>query len=128
MTSVRAGGHRKPFDTRLMIFFLIIWLSIFKEAREVAGNNFPSQHLTLPLCYIFLILPILLVSSYALRKFLKFNWCMRRFCGYRQLDDDLLEQRSHNPYVSNNALHSPDILEQRSHTPEVSNNNWSTSY
>ena len=112
----------------LMIFFLIIWLSIFNEAREVAGKNFTFQHQALPLCYIFLILPILLVSSYALRKFVKFNWCMRRFRGYRQLDEDLLEQRSHNPYVSNNALQSPDILEQQSHTPEVSNNNWSTSY
>ena len=89
----------------LLIFFLITWIAAFQEALMVAGKNISFQHLTLPFCYISLILPILVVSTYWFNKLyrVKLKQFVSRFRKYRHFDEDLPEQRSHTPYV----LHSP---------------------
>ena len=92
----------------LTLFFLIIWLLIFQQTYKVAGKNVAFQHSFLPFCYISLILPILVVSTYWFNKLyrVKLKQFVSRFRKYRHLDEDLPEQRSHTPYVSSNSLHS----------------------
>lgn len=93
----------------LMILFLIIWLSIFRDTRQAAGKHLTFQHSALPLCYVSLIFPLVLVSIYWLQKIVK-SICSNlklKFCRVKpsddlddDLDDDLLEQRSLSPYMS----------------------------
>ena len=92
----------------LTLFFLIIWLLIFQQTYKVTDKNISFQHWALPFCYISLILPILVVSTYWFNKLyrVKLKQFVSRFRKYRHLDEDLPEQRSHTPYVSSNSLHS----------------------
>jgi hypothetical protein len=88
----------------LMIFFLIFWIAIFHGTRQAAGKHLRFQHVNLPMCYIMLILPILLIITYWLRSvFKKRAWRFRRLLRKSHSDEDLLEQRSHSPYVSQSS-------------------------
>ena len=83
----------------LMILFLIVWLAIFHNTRQAAGKHLQFQRISLPMCYIVLVLPILSIIVYWLWSIFK----KKQFqCWLRKShsDEDLLEQRSHSPYVS----------------------------
>ena len=87
----------------LMILFLLIWLTIFRDTRQAAGKHLSFQHSAIPLCYLSLIFPMVLVSIYWLQKVVKSIWCKLKFCKAKHpndLDDDLLEQRPLSPYLS----------------------------
>ena len=83
----------------LMILFLISWIAIFHATRQTAGKHHVFQHINLPMCYIVLVLPILLITTYWLRSVFK-KRRLRRWLHKSPSDEDLLEQRSHSPYVS----------------------------
>ena len=83
----------------LMIFFLISWIAIFHATRQAAGKHHVFQHIHLPMCYIVLVLPILFIITYWLRSVFK-KRLLRRWLHKSPSDEDLLEQRSHSPYVS----------------------------
>ena len=86
----------------LMIFFLIPWISIFHGTCQAAGKHHVFQHVNLPMCYFVLVLPILLITTYWLRSIFK-KRRLRRWLHKSPSDEDLLEQRSHSPYVSKSS-------------------------
>ncbi len=83
----------------LMILFLVMWLAIFHSTRQAAGKHLQYQHVNLLLCYVVLILPVLFIIAYWLRRVFKKKRC-QRWLHKSHSDEDLLEQRSHSPYVS----------------------------
>ena len=89
----------------LMILFLIVWLAIFHNIRVAAGKHLLFQHINLPICYFVLVLPILLLIAFWLWSVCK-KRRFRRWLHKSHSDEDLLEQRSHSPYVSQGSTDS----------------------
>ena len=107
---VRPYNERNDVFNRLdplMIFFLVIWLMIFRDLHHLAGGDYTSQHADLFLCYILLIIPLFVVTSYWYVKVFKLKWCKSRFQGNSLYpEEDLVEQRSLSPYAQKNMYGS----------------------
>lgn len=86
----------------LMILFLIMWLAIFHSAHQAAGKHVEFQHVNLSMCYFVLVLPILFIIAYRLRHIFKKKH-FQCWLHKSHSDEDLLEQRSHSPYVSQSS-------------------------
>ena len=111
ITVVRPYNKRNDIFNRLdplMIFFLVIWLMVFRNLRQLAGEDYSAQHTGLSLSYIVLILPIFVVISYWCVKVIKLKWCEFQFRSNSVYpEEDLFEQRYLTPcnQKENNILY-----------------------
>ena len=82
----------------LMILFLITWLASYKDIRMATGNHLACQRVSMVVCFISLILPLLFISLFILRKLIGKKWFhLWKYSSYSL--EDSLEQRLHSPRV-----------------------------
>ena len=82
----------------LMIFFLVVWLVAYKDLRTLPLNQLARQRLSVALCFISLLFPLVLITLYLLRNTLIFKKWWKRSPSSESLED-LIEQRTHLPHV-----------------------------
>ena len=80
----------------LMIFFLIVWLISYRNIHLAAGKHLKHQNVSVALCVISLILPLVVVLLYML-KGLVVKRCKHLLNSFEESQD--LEQRTHHPHI-----------------------------
>ena len=94
----------------IMMLFLVVWLVCFKELHVTGGKHHKTQLSLIPLLYMSLFLPLLIMFFYAMRQILMKKWlracCKKPQNQYERLDDDILEQRSLIPHTNVQKRHN----------------------
>ena len=94
------NSHNSVFNRLdpLMIFFLVVWLVAYKDLHTSPSNQLSHQRLSVALCLISLLFPLILITLYSIRNTVIFKKWWKR-SPTSESPEDLIEQRTRLPHV-----------------------------
>ena len=108
----------------LMIFFLIVWLVSYRNIHMAAGKHLKHQNVSVALCIISLIFPLIVILLYVLKGFfVKRCYCIHKYLSSSLEESQELEQRTHHPHIQELDYMSAESVLHENNTIYANENN-----